>query len=122
MDLFKKYINVILLVFAVFSANISFASSNPQVPVSDCGVSSGVVKAFEGEICEQDLSFRMMYKLFPTIIENFVFPIINPQYLELVPQLEEQNLHVYQSQEIIFFEIFKATNKISFFIIGVFVM
>ena len=122
MDLFKKYINVILLIFAVFSAEITMASSNPVVPESDCGVSAGVVKLFDGEICEQDISFRMIYQLFPTVIENFVFPIINPEYLTLVPQLEQQNLYIYQTQEIIIFEIFKSTTKISFFIVSVFVL
>lgn len=122
MDLLKKYLTIIFMVFAIFSANISLASSiNPTIPKSDCGVDANVVKLFDGEICEQDMAFRMLYKMFPTTIEHLVFPIIKPEYLHLVPQHEEQNLHIYQTQELIFFEIFKSTNKIGFFIIGIFV-
>ena len=123
MDLFKKYKNVILLVVAMCCTTFSFASNtNYAIPESDCGVDASVVKIYDGEICEQDISFRMLYKFFPTTIETFVFPIINSEYLPLVPELEQQNLHLYQTQEIIFFEIFKSSQKVGMFIAGFFIL
>lgn len=121
---FKNIIQISLLLLTILISNVSFANSNSSIPVSDCGVesSSNTVKIFNGEICEQDLSFRMLYKMFPTVIENFVFPIINPKYLNIVKDLEEENLYIYQTQELIFFEIFKATNNISIFIAAIFVI
>lgn len=121
MDFIKKYINVFFVVMAMFFSNIAFSATNASIPVSDCGIENNVVKFLDGEICEQDISFGILYKMFPTVIEEFVFPIIKPAYLHLVPQLEQQNLFIYQTQELIFFEIFKSVTNISYLIIAIFV-
>lgn len=121
MDFWKKYFKVFfIIIITVCSINVASATTNSAISESACGVDNDVVKPYNGEICEQDVSFNVLYQMFPTTLEEFVFPILNPEYLTLVPELEEQNKFIYQTRELIFYEIFKSSINISYLIIGIF--
>ena len=122
MKFIKKYIRILCLLLFVISPITSQAANEIKVPSSNCGVTGKIVDFGNGSICEQDVSFRMIYKMFPTVIETYVFPIIKPEYLGTVKIIEANNLFKYQSQEIVFFEVFKASMNVAHLIIFIFIV
>lgn len=109
----KGFFSFILLML-MFISTSSFAVPNKEFDnASDCGVENKVVKQFSWEICEQDFAFRIFYKLFPDVLEDYVLPIVSSKYLERVKDLESDNIEVYRAYQYSILKIFESILKLS---------
>lgn len=115
-----KYILLTLCLFAntAFATNISDEFKN----ASKCGVGdNGFVELWSWDICEQDFSFRVFYRLFPDVMDEHILPITNPKFLSggnsatSVKELEKEHINVYRSYEYSLMNIFKNMFSLALF-------
>lgn len=104
----KGLFSFILVILMTFSLSAFSAQSNDFDNASDCGVENKIVKQFSWEICEQDFAFRLFYKLFPDVMEEYVLPIVNSKYLEQVKDLESDKIEVYRAYQYSILNIFES--------------
>lgn len=104
----KGLFSFILVILMTFSLSAFSAQSSDFDNASDCGVENKIVKQFSWEICEQDFAFRLFYKLFPDVMEEYVLPIVNSNYLERVKDLESDKIEVYRAYQYSILKIFES--------------
>lgn len=90
----KGLFSIFLFFILTFSVGAFAASDKEFENASECGVENKIVKQFSWEICEQDFAFRVFYKLFPDVMEEYVLPLVNSDYLGRVKDLETSNMEV----------------------------
>lgn len=117
---FIKYLLLTLCLFAnvTFAANISDEFKNS----SKCGVGdNGFVEMWSWDICEQDFSFRVFYRLFPDVMDEHLLKITNPKFLAgdngatSVKELEKDHLNIYRSYQYTLMNMFKNMFDLAFF-------
>jgi hypothetical protein len=118
-----KIIKYILLTLCLvtnisFAGNLSEEFKNP----SKCGVGdNGFVELWSWDICEQDFSFRVFYRLFPDVMDNHILPLTNPKFLSgnngatSVKEFEKDHLNVYRAYEYSLMNIFKNMTSLAVF-------
>lgn len=104
----KGLFSFILVILMTFSLSAFSAQSSDFDNASDCGVENKIVKQFSWEICEQDFAFRLFYKLFPDVMEEYVLPIVNSKYLEQVKDLESDKIEIYRAYQYSILNIFES--------------
>lgn len=118
-----KIIKYILLTLCLVT-NISFAGnlSEEFKNSSKCGVGdNGFVELWSWDICEQDFSFRVFYRLFPDVMDNHILPLTNPKFLSgnngatSVKEFEKDHLNVYRAYEYSLMNIFKNMTSLAVF-------
>jgi conjugal transfer/type IV secretion protein DotA/TraY len=118
-----KIIKYLLLTLCLFT-NMSFAGnlSEEFKNSSKCGVGdNGFVELWSWDICEQDFSFRVFYRLFPDVMDNHMLPLTNPKFLAggngatSVKDFEKDHLNVYRAYEYSLMNIFKNMTSLAFF-------
>ena len=96
----KKYILLILISF--FTSSFALADVREELKDSkSCGTYNGtnVVKVFSWEICEQDFTYRMFYKIMPTIMDEYAIPLSNAKNLKNISTLEKDKVDIYKTNE-----------------------
>lgn len=118
-----KIIKYLLLTLCLFT-NISFAGnlSEEFKNASKCGVGdNGFVELWSWDICEQDFSFRVFYRLFPDVMDNHMLPLTNPKFLAgdngatSVKEFEKDHINVYRAYEYSLMNIFKNMTSLAVF-------
>lgn len=113
------YILLIFLIpFTAYGADDEKEFANP----SDCGMSSNnTVQLYSMSICEQDSGFRIFYKLFPDIYNEFIFPMFQPKYLDRVKDLESDNANIYVGYEIMLVNIIGIIGSSAYYLAFIFI-
>jgi len=118
-----KIIKYLLLTLCLFT-NITFAGnlSEEFKNASKCGVGdNGFVELWSWDICEQDFSFRVFYRLFPDVMDNHMLPLTNPKFLAgdngatSVKEFEKDHINVYRAYEYSLMNIFKNMTSLAVF-------
>lgn len=120
-----KFIKTLILtLFLLGMTNSSFAAniSDEFKNASKCGVGeNGYVELWSWDICEQDFSFRVFYRLFPDVMDEHLLKITNPKFLAggngatSVKDLEKEHINVYRSYQYSLMNIFKNMFSLAVF-------
>lgn len=115
----NKSKNILYLIFLplliLFS---SFTYSDVRDELADsksCGTyeNTNIVKMFSWEICEQDFTYRMFFKLMPTIMEEYAVPLTNATNIKKISTLESNKLDIYLTNEYSIINITKSIISLS---------
>lgn len=106
---------LIFPLFLLFSGP-SYADVREELKTSkSCGLyeNSGVVRLFSWEICEQDFTYRMFFKLMPTIMEDYAVPLTQATNIKNISSLEADKFESYKINEYSIINITKSIISIS---------
>ena len=113
------YKNILIALMLLMFSTLAFAED----PVlNGCGINdNGFINPISGEICAEDQSFRIFYKLFPDVFNKIVFKIIEPNDLMGVAVLEEDSIEVYRGYQYALIYGFKAMIEMGYALLGIFI-
>jgi conjugal transfer/type IV secretion protein DotA/TraY len=99
MNLIKKSAIFLLLISMILISSASYAFSS-----SDCAKDGETIAALDYSICENDISFRIYYDMFPDVLENSLFTFYEFEYLK---NLKDDPLLTAHSQHLKFSLLFQ---------------
>jgi hypothetical protein len=108
----KIYRLFIFIFFTVLTVNISAADQE------SCGVKNGSVKEYSYEVCKEDVSFDILYSLFPKFFDESVFILADFGEIEELSETPEYEFDdQYKKFSNLLYEVFTSVSKLSTFIL-----
>tara|TARA_B100002019_G_scaffold253081_1_gene234395 strand:+ start:123 stop:3413 length:3291 start_codon:yes stop_codon:yes gene_type:complete len=109
---------IIVSIIFLFSLSLYSEDSTASITTNPetCGLTEdGNLKRVSGDICQEDIAFRALYDIFPSFFDNYVFKVIEFDYISEIENTnmspsEETNRYIYTN---LFENIFSTLSQLS---------
>lgn len=112
----KKIATFIPLLFLILTFNVNANVREELKTSKSCGTyeNTNIVKLFSWEICEQDFTYRMFYKMMPEIMDDYIVPVTSAENLGNIKELEKDRYFEYKTNEYSIVNIAKGVVSLAF--------
>lgn len=112
----KKIATFIPLLFLILTLNVNANVREELKTSKSCGTyeNTNIVKLFSWEICEQDFTYRMFYKMMPEIMDDYIVPVTSAENLGNIKELEKDRYFEYKTNEYSIVNIAKGVVSLAF--------